>query len=822
MNFSVPLATSLSATLMTLAAVAMPSLLPVKELRVLVVVYRGETNNSSFLDDQEYQSIVNAVECGRLFYFRNTRATLALSPTFLAINAIAPDTRGPTFAHIEADLRQRGYVDNQFDGVFATGRGLSGNWGGFRIFDRTGAAFALPGKGGQLHQFPSADTSTGFDTAWVFVHEFQHALDLALASAAGFHEMLHGHPYTDAYEHPGRLITNPGAQHWDWIACTLRNFPCYQELPGATRSMIFARDADGDGLADYHPALPMDEARFGSDPQLPDTDGDGLSDLEEFTADIYRGSDPRCRDTDDDGLPDGTDPWPTVAIMPYLPYAHPRPILDGTQDVTYRPLILQWYAASSTNTPRDSVNLYGAWHEDALYLYARAPQSFTLEMQIDTSPENGFWIGGDTYTWHVCADAQPLLDAPRVLHWPAATAIWARASDGSMTCELCLPAQIGIRGVTSGMEFPDDTADGLRLLAGHDIAVNVAFDFSASGARVLLTPPWTMVSTRLLKTPADPDWPLLRFTPRHQATCTPRVRIDGVASTHTVTVVNTHGTVIGTRCGSGWLILDRVTTGHDRSSGLNVIYALSSSGATSPPYHLIVDTAALPPSLTIVPRQGTAQVLSLHGEPEALAIVECARNDQWQPLLATKLDPTGRTTVVCDTTLQGFRAEYYASLFFTNPVLWRVDPVIAFDYADHSPLPGLCKPDHFSIRWTGWLSLPQATTVTWFLATDDGARLYLDDQLILDHWGTHSKEEKSTIIPLAAGEHAVRVDYYEHCGWAAAWLEWQPQGGLRTNAIPVRAFPGPPQSLRLRARQVDPLGNPSLPCAPIHITPALY
>lgn len=54
-------------------------------------------------------------------------------------------------------------------------------------------------------------------------------------------------------------------------------------------------DTDGDGLSD------LDEARHGSDPRVVDTDGDGLLDAEE----VMRGTNPGEVDSDGDGLSDG-------------------------------------------------------------------------------------------------------------------------------------------------------------------------------------------------------------------------------------------------------------------------------------------------------------------------------------------------------------------------------------------------------------------------------------------------------------------------------------------------------------------------------------
>ncbi|MCX7002183.1 MAG: hypothetical protein NTV22_02790, partial [bacterium] len=307
------------------------------------------------------------------------------------------------------------------------------------ILDKTGAAFGGPDMGGQMRQFPSADTNTGFGTAWIFVHEFQHALDLAIAGGAGFDEFLSGHPYTDSTEspnaQPGRVV-KPGGQHWDWEACTLRNFRKYLQIPGATGSQLLALDSDGDGLADDDAALPMDERRFGSDPLNPDTDGDGLGDLEEFTADIYLGADPRNPDTDGDGMPDGADQWPTVAIAPQIGHALRTPQIDGVIEAEYTPLLYRWYAATNTNQARDVCQVYACWDEDTLYLAARAPRPFTLEGQIDTSADNGFWIGGDTYLWRAEYGKAPQVELPQWTTWPGAQYVWSTDVTGNVVLEM--------------------------------------------------------------------------------------------------------------------------------------------------------------------------------------------------------------------------------------------------------------------------------------------------------------------------------------------------------------------------------------------------
>jgi len=328
-----------------------------------------------------------------------------------------------------------------------------------------------------------------------------------------------------------------------------------------------------------------------------------------------------------------------------------------------------------------------------------------------------------------------------------------------------------------------------------------------------------MISSRLRKTPADPDRPILRYTPAAQNTPAPRVRIDGVQAAQTVTVVNAAGEILGTRTGSGWVTLQHVTPGHDVQSGRMEIRARTASGATSPPFQLVIDTSAQPPVITPGAAHGTAVPLRLAGEPGATVVLETQdATGGWTAIATAVLDEHGATNVHFDTALRGFRAEYFASDVFTNPVLWRVDQEINFDYQDQAPVRTLLKPDKFSVRWTGWLTLPQATTATWFLATDDGSRLFINNELVIDHWGVHGKEEKTAITPLSAGEHAVRIDYYENLGWAAAHVEWQPHSGARTYAVPVRALPAARAALAIRARQTDRLGNVSAHTTPLQLS----
>jgi hypothetical protein len=87
----------------------------------------------------------------------------------------------------------------------------------------------------------------------------------------------------------------------------------YFDAAGPWGSVETFKDRDGDGVADYSPygdELSITEESLGSSTSHIDTDGDGLSDLEEVTAGIRSGTNPNNPDTDGDGLADGIDPDP--------------------------------------------------------------------------------------------------------------------------------------------------------------------------------------------------------------------------------------------------------------------------------------------------------------------------------------------------------------------------------------------------------------------------------------------------------------------------------------------------------------------------------
>lgn len=122
-----------------------------------------------------------------------------------------------------------------------------------------------------------------------------------------------------------------------------------------------------------------------------------------------------------------------------------------------------------------------------------------------------------------------------------------------------------------------------------------------------------------------------------------------------------------------------------------------------------------------------------------------------------------------------WQAEYYANPTLSGePVMVREDAEVNFDWGAGSPGEGV-PPDGFSARWTRevWVA---GGTYRVFLEVDDGARLWIDGQLLIDAWHIATGEAYVVEIDLSDGIHTMKVEYFEAVldAWIRLWAEKVP------------------------------------------------
>lgn len=120
----------------------------------------------------------------------------------------------------------------------------------------------------------------------------------------------------------------------------------------------------------------------------------------------------------------------------------------------------------------------------------------------------------------------------------------------------------------------------------------------------------------------------------------------------------------------------------------------------------------------------------------------------------------------------GLRGEYFDNIDLTGLKLTRTDEVINFDWGLGSPDP-VIGPDTFSVRWTGLIEPRFSESYTFHTSSDDGVRLWINEQLIINNWTDHALTEDTGTISLSAGQkYDLRMEYFENAGNAATKLAW--------------------------------------------------
>lgn len=102
-------------------------------------------------------------------------------------------------------------------------------------------------------------------------------------------------------------------------------------------------------------------------------------------------------------------------------------------------------------------------------------------------------------------------------------------------------------------------------------------------------------------------------------------------------------------------------------------------------------------------------------------------------------------------------------------------PTRVFD----SGFPGIAKNviENFAIRFTAKLKITEAKEYTFKLNSDDGSKLYINNQLVINNDGLHSPLVKTGKITLAAGEYPIAVEYFQGPRYhIALQLYWQVNG----------------------------------------------
>lgn len=119
----------------------------------------------------------------------------------------------------------------------------------------------------------------------------------------------------------------------------------------------------------------------------------------------------------------------------------------------------------------------------------------------------------------------------------------------------------------------------------------------------------------------------------------------------------------------------------------------------------------------------------------------------------------------------GLTASFYNGSAFDTFIAKRVDPTVNYEASSEALAPGL-NPALFSAKFEGFIKPQFSETYTFSLTHDQGARVYIDNVLIVDGYATTGVTTTGTVALTAGTFHAIRVEWFNTSGAANIKLEW--------------------------------------------------
>jgi beta-glucosidase len=122
---------------------------------------------------------------------------------------------------------------------------------------------------------------------------------------------------------------------------------------------------------------------------------------------------------------------------------------------------------------------------------------------------------------------------------------------------------------------------------------------------------------------------------------------------------------------------------------------------------------------------------------------------------------------------EGLQAEYFNTITLSGePVIIRIDKTIDFRWTLYGPATGM-EAGFYSVRWTGKIISPVTGNYKVGLEGNDGFRLYINNQLIIDNWRKQTYRALLADYVFEKGKpYDIKIEFYETAGNATIKLIW--------------------------------------------------
>lgn len=145
-----------------------------------------------------------------------------------------------------------------------------------------------------------------------------------------------------------------------------------------------------------------------------------------------------------------------------------------------------------------------------------------------------------------------------------------------------------------------------------------------------------------------------------------------------------------------------------------------------------------------------------------------------------------KSQVVNNKLQTGLKYEYYEGQA-KNALEIKELPKIKSGIASYVTTSTRTRDENYAFIFTGHIKIPEDGAYTFYLTSNDGSRLFLNDELAINNDGAHGKREESVLLSLSKGYHKIKLSYFQLGGGQTLELEWSGDN-LNREVIPASVF----------------------------------
>ena len=127
----------------------------------------------------------------------------------------------------------------------------------------------------------------------------------------------------------------------------------------------------------------------------------------------------------------------------------------------------------------------------------------------------------------------------------------------------------------------------------------------------------------------------------------------------------------------------------------------------------------------------------------------------------TKVKPASAVNV--DGVVNGIQYSYFEGEWNLLPDFAKLKAAKSGTLANFDLSPR-AQPEYFGLEYSGYVRIPEDGVYSFFVASDDGSRLYVDNKPLIDNDGLHGMVERKGVAALSAGLHPLVVQYFQKGG----------------------------------------------------------